>query len=71
MKIGVLTSQLNRWQAGIAWGKAPEWQAQFLKRHFRFIHVWCMKLVSLPEKSEMIQRENYRGIHFYKEFPTA
>jgi hypothetical protein len=68
MKIGVLHGKLNQWQAGIAWGKAPEWQQRFLHRQFWFIHAWCLKLISHPKPNEMIQPEHFKGIRFYKEF---
>jgi hypothetical protein len=72
MKLGVLTGQLNKWQAGIAFGKAPDWQVAVLRKQpFRFIHIWCMKLVSLPPPNEIINPEYYQGFRFYKEFPMT
>jgi len=62
MKIGVLNGKLNRWQAGIAWGKAPEWQHEF----YSFVHVWCIKLKSLPPQGKTISPENYTGLRWFK-----
>jgi len=65
MKIGSLTStKLNRWQAGIAWGKAPAWQQQ----GYWFIHIWFIKLETLPPMGEMIRPEHYRGLRLYRQF---
>ena len=67
MKIGTLNGKLNHWQAGIAWGKIPDWRMEIRLQDF-FIHIWCFKLRSLPPQGEMITPENYRGFRFYKEF---
>jgi hypothetical protein len=64
MKIGVLNGKLNRWQAGIAWGKAPTWQGS----GYWYVHLWCMKLRSLPPQREMISKQNYVGLRFFKAF---
>jgi len=69
MKIGVLNSKLNQWQAGIAWGKPPTWQWRWEIPLYRwFIHIWFFKLTSLPKPGKMLTRENYRGFRFFKEF---
>ena len=62
MTIGSLKSQFNKWQAGIAFGKAPSWQ----RDPYWFIHLWFLNLHSLPEKGEMISPKNYRGIRLFK-----
>lgn len=70
MKIGTLNWELNRWQLGIAFGKAPDWQVRFLnKQPFRFIHIWCMKLTSFPNTGQIIEPRHFKGLRFYKEFP--
>jgi hypothetical protein len=64
MKIGVLHGQLDKWQSGIAWGRIPAWQGS----DGLFIHLWCMKLRSLPQRAEMISKQNYTGVRFFKAF---
>lgn len=67
MTIGVLP-QLNKWTAGIAFGKAPEWQRRMLRANYWFIHLWFLKLCSLPDEGKMITPANYRGFRLFKQF---
>jgi len=51
MKIGVLTPELNKWQAGIAWGKAPDWQVQFSSASFGSSMRGASSSFFLPQKA--------------------
>ena len=71
MTIGRLFSEPNKLQWGIAWGKAPSWQRQQLHKDYWFIHIWFLRLKSIPPPGQMITKENYRGFRLYKQFDIA